>query len=50
MFYLDEQFRYTLLQMTYFVDTPELQVGITAASPQGDGYEVVFEGYQVSRL
>jgi hypothetical protein len=35
--------------MAYFPDVPELQVGIMCASPQGDGYEVVFKDYQLNR-
>ncbi len=47
--YLDEHSRYTLLRMASFPDVPELQVGIMCASPQGDGYEVVFKDYQLNR-
>lgn len=38
---------YTLLRLAYFPVVPRLQVGLMCASPDGEGYEVVFENYQV---
>lgn len=47
--YLDESSRYIPFRMTYFPIEEDIQVGIMCASPQGDGYEVIFEDYQLIR-
>ena len=44
--YLDANSRYALLRLAYFPIVTEVQVGIMCASPEGDGYEVVFDNYQ----
>ncbi|WP_404785906.1 DUF1349 domain-containing protein [Altericista sp. CCNU0014] len=36
---------YQLFRMTYLPSLIPLQVGVMCASPEGDGYEVVFEDY-----
>jgi uncharacterized protein len=46
--YIDENSQYALLRLTYF-PIMEVQVGIMCASPDGDGYEVVFDNYQLIR-
>jgi regulation of enolase protein 1 (concanavalin A-like superfamily) len=38
---------YIPFRMTYLPTAEPLQVGIMCASPQGEGYEVVFEDYQL---
>ncbi|MDX2240252.1 MAG: DUF1349 domain-containing protein [Leptolyngbyaceae cyanobacterium bins.302] len=38
---------YQPFRMTYLPDAIPLQVGVMCASPQGNGYEVVFEDYWV---
>lgn len=45
--YLDANSNYALLRLAYFPIVPELQVGIMCASPEGSGYEVVFDNYQL---
>ena len=45
--YLDASSKYALLRLAYFPIVPELQVGIMCASPEGDGYEVVFDNYRL---
>jgi uncharacterized protein len=45
--YLDENSKYALLRLAYFPLVPEVQVGIMCASPEGDGYEVVFDNYRL---
>ena len=45
--YLDASSKYALLRLAYFPIVPELQVGIMCASPEGDGYEVVFNNYRL---
>lgn len=48
---LDGASAYTLLRLAYFPAPPTpLQVGIMCASPQGQGFAVVFEDYQVQPL
>jgi uncharacterized protein len=44
--YVDESSKYALLRLAYF-PTMEVQVGIMCASPDGNGYEVVFDNYQL---
>ncbi|HEY9734848.1 MAG TPA: DUF1349 domain-containing protein [Trichocoleus sp.] len=39
---------YVPFRMTYMPTDQPLQVGIMCASPQGNGYEVVFENYQLT--
>lgn len=45
--YADANLKYTLLRLAYFPIVPEIQVGIMCASPDGDGYEVVFDDYHL---
>ena len=44
--YLDTNSKYVLLRLAYFPNT-EVQVGIVCASPEGNGYEVVFDNYRL---
>lgn len=48
--YLDKNSRYIPFRMAYFPVEQNIEVGILCASPQGDGYEVIFEDYQLSKL
>ncbi|HEY9648022.1 MAG TPA: DUF1349 domain-containing protein, partial [Chroococcidiopsis sp.] len=45
--YLGEDSRYIPLRMTYMPTAAALQVGLMCASPDGGGFEVVFEDYQL---
>jgi uncharacterized protein len=45
--YLDANSKYALLRLAYFPIVPEVQVGIMCASPEGDGYEVIFDNYRL---
>jgi regulation of enolase protein 1 (concanavalin A-like superfamily) len=38
---------YTLIRQGYLSEEPTLQVGVMCAAPQGDGFEVTFEGFSV---
>lgn len=38
---------YTMLRQAYLTDVQTLQVGLMAASPQGDGFSATFEGFKV---
>jgi regulation of enolase protein 1 (concanavalin A-like superfamily) len=35
--------------MAYFPVEQDIQVGIMCASPQGNGYEVIFEDYKLTK-
>jgi uncharacterized protein len=48
IFYLNHESRYTLSRMAYLPTSNPLQVGVMAASPDGDGYEVIFDHYQLT--
>ncbi len=47
IFYLNEAANYALLRMTY-LPYKTIQVGVMCASPDGDGFEVTFEDYQIN--
>jgi uncharacterized protein len=46
--YVNENSKYALLRLAYF-PIMEVQVGIMCASPDGNGYEVVFDNYQLRK-
>ena len=48
--YLDEAQQYKPFRLAYFPEAQSMQVGIMCASPEGDGFEVVFEDYQLIRM
>lgn len=48
--YLNEAEQYIPFRMAYLPPVSELQVGLMCASPEGEGYEVVFEDYQLSPI
>jgi uncharacterized protein len=48
--YLDANLKYVLLRLAYFPIGPEVQVGIMCASPEGKGFEVMFDRYRLTRL
>jgi regulation of enolase protein 1 (concanavalin A-like superfamily) len=41
---------YTMIRQAYLPESAQMQVGLMLASPTGDGFDVVFEGYRLSRL
>lgn len=47
--YVDASSKYTLLRLAYFPTMPEVQVGIMCASPEGSGYQVVFDNYRLTK-
>lgn len=47
--YTDASLNDTLLRLAYFPIAPEIQVGMMCASPEGDGYEVVFDDYRLTQ-
>lgn len=46
-FYGDENGNFQPFRLTYFRDAPALQVGMMAASPDGNGFAVAFADYAV---
>jgi uncharacterized protein len=44
--YVDENSKYALLRLAYFPNI-EVRVGIMCASPDGNGYEVIFDNYRL---
>jgi uncharacterized protein len=48
--YLDEYDRYIPFRIAYFPVEKDIQIGIMCASPQGKGYEVIFEDYKLNKI
>ena len=46
--YADEDANYIPLRLAYFPPKEDVQIGIMCASPEGDGYEVVFKNYRLT--
>ncbi|HEY9877713.1 MAG TPA: DUF1349 domain-containing protein [Leptolyngbyaceae cyanobacterium] len=46
--YRSDDSDYTLFRMAYLPQDKPLQVGIMCASPQGEGFEAVFENYRLT--
>lgn len=46
LFYSLDNSKYTMIRMAYFPDNTPVMVGMTAASPDGDGFEALFEEYE----
>jgi regulation of enolase protein 1 (concanavalin A-like superfamily) len=47
LYSLDDR-QYTLLRLTYLTEAQTIQVGPMCAAPDGNGFKVQFEGFQVS--
>ncbi|WP_298541283.1 DUF1349 domain-containing protein [uncultured Aquimarina sp.] len=41
---------YTLMRLAYFPDNTPTMVGLTAASPDGDGFDALFEDFAIKHL
>lgn len=41
--------QYHMLRLTYLSNAATLQVGLMAASPQGDGCDITFEGFKITQ-
>lgn len=50
LFYWQESLGYCPFRMTYLPNAEALQVGLMCASPEGEGFHVSFEDYQVQPL
>ena len=38
------------MRLAYFPDNAPVMVGLTAASPDGDGFNALFEGFDIKHL
>lgn len=50
IFYSLDGADYTLLRIAYLPPTPSIGVGVMCAAPDGGGFDVTFEGWQVQPL
>lgn len=41
---------FTMMRLAYFPDNAPVMVGLTAASPDGDGFEALFEDFEINHL
>ena len=50
IFYSFDNITYTLMRLAYFPANKPVMVGMTAASPDGEGFDAVFDEFQVKHL
>lgn len=50
IFYSYDDKTYTLMRLAYFPDNKPAMVGMTAASPDGTGFNALFEGFEITPL
>lgn len=50
IFYSYDDKVYTLMRLAYFPDNKPAMVGMTAASPDGTGFNALFEGFEITPL
>jgi len=50
IFYSFDDKLYTMMRLAYFPDNKPVMVGMTAASPDGDGFDAVFENFEIIHL
>jgi len=50
IFYSLDDKKYTMARLAYFPDNKPVMVGMTAASPDGEGFSATFEGFEVKHL
>lgn len=41
---------YQMLRLAYFPSDQEVQIGLMGASPDGEGFDILFEGFEVAKL
>lgn len=49
VFYSRDNVTYTLIRQGYLSAATSLQVGIMCAAPKGDGFDVIFEDFSITR-
>ncbi|MEQ9672694.1 DUF1349 domain-containing protein [Coleofasciculus sp. G2-EDA-02] len=42
--------QFTMMRLAYLTETETVQVGLMCASPEREGFQVVFEGFQIKTL
>ena len=50
LFYSFDDKRYIMMRLAYFPDNKPVMVGMTAASPDGEGFDAVFENFDIVHL
>lgn len=50
LFYSLDNSKFTMIRMAYFPDNTPVMVGLTAASPDGEGFEALFEEYELKHI
>jgi Uncharacterized conserved protein len=50
VFYSYDDKEYVMMRTCYLEDNRPVQVGLMGASPDGEGFEAIFEGFQVKQL
>ncbi len=50
IFYSFNDKLYTMMRLAYFLDNKPVMVGMTAASPDGEGFNAVFENFEITHL
>lgn len=50
IFYSLDDKKYNSIRLAYFPDNKPVMVGMTAASPDGDGFNALFEGFEIKHL
>jgi len=50
IFYSYDDKTYTMMRLAYLPDNTPVKVGMTAASPDGNGFNAVFEGFEIKHL
>jgi uncharacterized protein len=50
IFYSYDDLTYTMMRLAYFPNNRPVMVGMTAASPDGDGFNALFEHFEITHL
>lgn len=50
IFYSLNNEQYTMMRLAYFPDNKPVMVGLTAASPDGEGFNALFEDFEIKHL
>jgi regulation of enolase protein 1 (concanavalin A-like superfamily) len=50
IFYSLNDKKYNMIRLAYFPDNKPVMVGMTAASPDGDGFNALFEGFETTHI
>jgi len=50
LFYSFDDIQYTMMRLAYFPDNVPVMVGMTAASPDGEGFDALFEDFEIKHI